>query len=78
MYEFEGQQFATLGAFQRAFPAYARHAQRLKEGVTTILEMEKRIAAANAVARAKSLAGSRSAPSYTFSPKAFPRRRVRG
>lgn len=78
MYEFEGQQFATLGAFRRAFPAYARHSQRLKDGVTTILEMEKRIAAANAVARAKSLAGSRSTPAYTFSRKAFPRRRGHG
>ncbi|MBD9376179.1 hypothetical protein [Pseudoxanthomonas sp. PXM04] len=78
MYEFEGQRFASLGAFQRAFPAYGRHTAWLKEGVTTIMEMEKRIAAANAVARAKSLAGSRSTPAYTFSRKAFPRRRGHG
>lgn len=70
VYEFEGQTFPTLAAFKAAFPAYARHAHRVREGVSTVLEMEKQIAAANGIARARSLAGARSTPAYTFSRKA--------
>lgn len=74
-YMFEGREFARLKDWRDAFPAYARFAARLKDGVTTVVGMEREISAAKARARAASIAGARKAAPYTFSKKAEGRRR---
>lgn len=66
---FEGQTFATLRAFQLAFPAYANYGAFLKDGVSTIPEMEKRVAAKQAAGKKAAAAASRRGTPFTFNRK---------
>ena len=74
-YTFEGREFTRLKDWCDEYPAYARFADRLKAGVSTIVGMEREISAAKARARAASIAGARKAAPDTFSPKAKGHRR---
>lgn len=69
-YVFEGREFARLKDWQDAYPAYARFTDRLKAGVSTLVEMERAIAEAKGKARAAGLAAARAQTPYTFSRKA--------
>lgn len=53
-YRFEGQDFATLAAWQKAYPLYRSFVDDLKTGADTVQEMEIRCANRLRVARIKS------------------------
>ncbi len=53
-YTFAGQTFATVADWKRAFPVYRAYPDLLKAGVSTVMEMEKRIGDRQAKARAAS------------------------
>lgn len=51
---FADQTFATVADWKRAFPVYASYPEFLRDGATTVMEMEKRIGERHAKARAAS------------------------
>ena len=57
--EFEGQTFPTLKAFRAAFPAYANYETFLRDGASTVAEMERRIREKQAAGREAARAASR-------------------
>lgn len=58
-YEFEGKTFPTLKAFRDAYPAYGNYEAFLKDGATTLAEMERRIREKQAAGRQAARAASR-------------------
>ena len=67
-YYFEKQTFPTLRAFKAAFPAYANYEAFLKDGATSIAEMEKRIREKQDAGRRAAVAAARRKP-FTFKSK---------
>ena len=58
-YQFEGQTFPTLKAFRAAFPAYGNYEAFLKDGASTVAEMERRIREKQAAGRKASQSAAR-------------------
>lgn len=60
IYHFEGRDFATQKEFGLAFPAYRTYDHLLKDGISTVMEMEKAIHAKQSAGMAARLKAARS------------------
>lgn len=58
-YQFEGQRFASLEAWKRAFPAYRSYPELVKSGADTVQKLEAAIAERARRYRQSTLAGAR-------------------
>jgi hypothetical protein len=58
-YQYEGQTFETLAAFQRAFPIYRAYTDLIKAGVNNRIDLERAIAVRHGNARKVSIGAAR-------------------
>ena len=66
MIQFNGETYASLKEWARAYPAYGRHyAKLVRDGADTTLKLEHAIHAKNEAARKASLAGTLRSPMNT-------------
>jgi hypothetical protein len=63
---FEGKVFASTAEFSRAFPAYARCLDAIRDGAETIAEVERRVAAG----KKKAIASTRERAQQAYALKA--------
>ncbi|MEA5123288.1 hypothetical protein [Xanthomonas floridensis] len=63
---FEGKVFASAAEFSRAYPAYARCLDAIRDGAETIAEVERRVAAG----KKKAIASTRERAQQAYALKA--------
>lgn len=76
-FQFEGREFATMADFARAYPVYRNHAPAVRDGVGTIVDLERHIAQQMAKARQAGIKSARRNAKLNL-PNLYARRAGRG